>query len=72
MSDVNLPWHVVHASLTKQLNTLLDQLEAVEPEALRRLQGEIAGIRFALDVPNQITRDLQSRQQFGDHGPPGY
>ena len=67
-----IAWHHAERLLKVKLEGLLLALETVRPEGLERVQGEIAGIRFALDVPEELRRELERRSTIPTKDVPHY
>lgn len=58
-----LPWSVVQTQINARLQLLITQLEAVSPDNLSYMQGEIAGLRFVLSLPDTIQREVDFKAQ---------
>ena len=66
MSAFNLPWHIASAALIDRLIVLRTTLETCTPEQLCRLQGEITGLTYAIDLPTSLANDPD--KVIGDDG----
>lgn len=64
-----LPWEIVVDRIQKRLADKIKALETVQPDGLTKLQGEIAGLRWLLGLPEEIQRDREIAMQAGQ---PGY
>ena len=64
-----IAWSVVERQLRTELDRRLLTLETVHPDELRREQGYIAALRFALDIPEEIQRDIERK---ASSSPPHY
>ena len=66
MNAPNLAWHIAAAAIEDRLEVLRTSLETCEPTQLTRIQGEIAGLSYALNLPTSLPRDPS--KSIGDDG----
>lgn len=55
------PWAAVERLVNDRLDELHQQLETCSPDALRHIQGQIAGLRFTLNIPTRVSGDEERR-----------
>lgn len=52
-----LPWHYVEEQASKRIEDLRTRLETAPCDKIATIQGEIAGIRYVLNLPINLPHD---------------